>query len=88
MTFAQAMSEAGGIDLNQFKLWYEQPGTPQVEVRESFADGTLNLEIVQAPADLPNQKHQRAVPHALGLRFVGRRRGSVVVGSFNATQRR
>ena len=67
--FAQAMSEAGGIDLNQFKLWYEQPGTPQVEVRESFADGTLNLEIVQAPADLPNQKHQRPfhMPLALGL---------------------
>ena len=67
--FAQAMSEAGGIDLNQFKLWYEQPGTPQVEVRESFADGTLNLEIVQAPANLPNQKHQRPfhMPLALGL---------------------
>ncbi len=67
--FAQAMSEASGVDLNQFKLWYEQPGTPQVEVREAFADGTLNLEIVQAPANLPNQKSQRPfhMPLALGL---------------------
>ena len=67
--FAQAMSEAGDMDLNQFKLWYEQPGTPRVEVKEAFADGTLQLEIVQSPANLPNQESQRPfhMPLALGL---------------------
>ena len=67
--FAQAMSEAGDMDLNQFKLWYEQPGTPRVEVKEAFADGTLQLELVQSPANLPNQESQRPfhMPLALGL---------------------
>jgi aminopeptidase N len=67
--FAQAMSEAGNIDLEQFKLWYEQPGTPQVEVKETFANNTLELEIVQSPANLPHQEHQRPfhMPLALGL---------------------
>ena len=27
--FAQAMADAGAVDLTQFKRWYEQPGTPR-----------------------------------------------------------
>ena len=30
--FAQAMADAGHVDLTQFKRWYEQPGTPNVTV--------------------------------------------------------
>jgi len=29
--FVQAMADASGIDLGQFRRWYEQAGTPQVE---------------------------------------------------------
>jgi aminopeptidase N len=67
--FAQAMSEAGGMDLAQFKRWYEQPGTPRVQVKERFENGTLELEITQSPADLPNQESQQPfhLPLALGL---------------------
>ncbi len=67
--FASAMAEAGQIDLTQFKRWYEQPGTPNVHVEESFASGMLTLKITQSPADLPNgDKHQPFhMPLALGL---------------------
>lgn len=34
--FAAAISEPNQLDFTQFKLWYEQPGTPLVEVLESF----------------------------------------------------
>jgi len=30
--FAQAMQDASGVDLTQFKRWYEQAGTPLLEV--------------------------------------------------------
>ena len=67
--FAQAMADAGHIDLTQFKRWYEQPGTPNVTVSESYADGTLTLQIKQSPADLPNQEQQKPfhMPLAMGL---------------------
>ena len=70
--FAQAMADAGHIDLTQFKRWYyEQPGTPNVVVSESYADGTLTLQIEQSPADLPNQEQQKPFHMPLAMGFVG-----------------
>lgn len=34
--FINAMSDASGKDLSQFKLWYSQLGTPTLTVKESF----------------------------------------------------
>ncbi len=34
--FVRAMEEAGSIDLTQFRRWYSQAGTPEVQVRESW----------------------------------------------------
>ena len=69
--FAQAMADAGHVDLTQFKRWYEQPGTPNVTVSESFADGTLTLHIEQSPADLPNQEQQKPFHMPLAMGFIG-----------------
>ncbi|MEZ5841794.1 MAG: hypothetical protein R3D02_15685 [Hyphomicrobiales bacterium] len=30
--FVQAMQDAGGVDLGQFKRWYDQAGTPRLSV--------------------------------------------------------
>jgi aminopeptidase N len=38
--FANAISEPNKVDLTQFKLWYSQAGTPEVEVIENY-DATL-----------------------------------------------
>lgn len=47
--FVNAMSDASGHDLEQFKLWYSQSGTPSIRVQESFdADlGVYHLTLVQ-----------------------------------------
>lgn len=34
--FINAMTDASGIDLGQFKRWYQQSGTPQLQVSEHF----------------------------------------------------
>lgn len=34
--FINAMADASGVDLNQFKHWYTQSGTPVINVKESF----------------------------------------------------
>lgn len=47
--FVQAMQDASGIDLTQFRQWYSQSGTPQVNVRDSFdeANQQYSLHISQ-----------------------------------------
>ena len=45
--FLWAMSEASGVDLSAFELWYHQSGTPKLKVKESFADGVYALTLRQ-----------------------------------------
>lgn len=43
--FINAMSDASGKDLTQFKLWYSQSGTPIIEVNESFDENTKTYSL-------------------------------------------
>lgn len=45
--FLWAMSEASGIDLSAFELWYHQSGTPKLEVKEEFTNGVYSLKLTQ-----------------------------------------
>jgi len=47
--FVNAMSDASGKDLSQFKLWYSQSGTPSIRVLESFDEktGIYHLTLAQ-----------------------------------------
>jgi len=67
--FAQAMAEVSGLDLTQFKLWYEQAGTPVLKVSEQFVDGELSLTIRQQCPATPGQDHKQAfhLPIEIGL---------------------
>jgi aminopeptidase N len=69
--FVQAMQDAGGIDLTQFKRWYSQAGTPVLHVRESFdADAqTYRLHVTQNSKPTPGQPYKQAhhIPLAIGL---------------------
>ena len=53
--FINAMVDASGVDLEQFKRWYEQSGTPELKVTESFdADRqTYSVSITQNNQQLP-----------------------------------
>jgi aminopeptidase N len=69
--FAAAMAEAGGIDLAQFKLWYSQAGTPQLDVSRRWdpSDGTLTLTVRQSCPPTPGQERKEPfhIPFAVGL---------------------
>ncbi|MEP5761816.1 MAG: aminopeptidase N [Litoreibacter sp.] len=58
-----------GRDLTQFKLWYEQAGTPHVKVSEAFQDGTYTLTFEQSTPPTPGQdtKDPKVIPIAVGL---------------------
>ncbi|MGH8552653.1 MAG: aminopeptidase N, partial [Methylococcales bacterium] len=47
--FVKAMEDANGIDLGQFRLWYQQSGTPLLKIGSQYdpSNRCLNLEISQ-----------------------------------------
>ncbi len=55
--FAAAMSDATGVDLSQFKLWYSQAGTPSVTVTGDYdaAARSFELTLSQSLPDTPGQ---------------------------------
>ncbi len=69
--FINAMADASGIDLDQFKLWYSQAGTPKLEVKESWDQysGEYSLTISQQCPATPNQpqKSPFLIPVEIGL---------------------
>ena len=52
--FISAMSDASGVDLNQFKHWYTQSGTPIINVNESFDDKTSEYTLTLAQSNGEN----------------------------------
>lgn len=69
--FVRAMEDASGRDLGQFRLWYEQAGTPVLSVSDEFDEeaGIYRLTIRQDIPDTPGQtdKKPQHIPFALGL---------------------
>ena len=69
--FLAAMQEAGGRDLAQFKRWYDQAGTPEIDVSEHFdeARGDYTLTIAQRTPSTPEagEKVPLHIPLAYAL---------------------
>lgn len=61
--------EAAGRDLSQFKRWYEQAGTPRVDVSEDWQAGRYTLTLRQTTPPTPGQplKEPLVIPVAMGL---------------------
>ncbi len=45
--FIASMEQANDVDLTQFRNWYTQSGTPVVDVKTHYADGTYKLDFTQ-----------------------------------------
>ena len=54
--FVQAMEDASGCDLQQFRRWYSQAGTPQVSASAEYADGRYCLTLRQHTPPTPGQQ--------------------------------
>ncbi|SFR76730.1 aminopeptidase N [Marinobacter daqiaonensis] len=69
--FVKAMEDASGRDLGQFRLWYEQAGTPVLTVEDDYdeAGEVYRLTIRQSIPATPGQSNKKPqhIPFALGL---------------------
>src|SRR5690554_5222808 len=69
--FVKAMEDASGRDLTQFRLWYDQAGTPVLTVSDEYdsEQGIYRLTVEQTIPDTPGQTNKKPqhIPFALGL---------------------
>ncbi|MEE4376845.1 MAG: aminopeptidase N [Candidatus Competibacteraceae bacterium] len=69
--FVKAMEDANGVDWEQFRRWYTQAGTPEVNAEGSYdaADNCYTLTLRQSCPPTPGQDHKEPfhIPVALGL---------------------
>ena len=65
--FVAAMEDANQVDLTQFKRWYSQAGTPEVQVTSSYNQGTLILSLHQTCPPTPECKEK--LPFHIPLRL-------------------
>ena len=69
--FVRCMEDASGRDLGQFKRWYSQAGTPQLQVEASYDEHSrsLTLRVMQSTPPTPGQQHKQPlhIPFAIGL---------------------
>ena len=68
--FVWAMSKASGIDLEQFKLWYHQSGTPRLIVEEDFKDGIYTLTLTQKIPDAVDDSKQQPMYYPLKMALI------------------
>jgi len=61
--FVDVMQESSGINLQQFRLWYSQAGTPRVSLKTEYNDksNTLSLHLTQNTPDTPGQTDKAAL---------------------------
>lgn len=65
------MQEFSPIDLTQFRLWYEQAGTPEIKFSGDYnaVDKTYTVKLSQTIPDTPGQKNKKPmhIPVKIGL---------------------
>ncbi len=69
--FLWAMSEASGIDLKAFELWYHQSGTPKLHVSDKFSDGIYTLSLTQEVPNDVNGIEQKSYYFPLKIGLIG-----------------
>ncbi len=71
--FVQAMADASGVDLTDFKLWYHQAGTPVLSVADEYDPVEhryiLTLSQQTPPTQGQPEKQPLVIPVAMGLTY-------------------
>jgi len=68
--FLWAMSEASGVDLSAFELWYHQSGTPKLMVEEEYNNGTYSLTLRQKVPNNVDGEEQRPYFYPLKMALI------------------
>lgn len=69
--FVQAMEDASGVDLAQFRNWYSQAGTPVLHIKGDYNAATrqYTLTVQQSCPDTPGQSAKDKQPFHIPLRM-------------------
>ena len=72
--FVQALEDANGVDLAQFKRWYSQAGTPELTVTRSYdaKERTCRLTFRQTTAPTPGQPKKEPFPIPVSIGLLGK----------------
>jgi len=73
--FVRAMEDGAGLDLTHFRRWYEQAGTPRLQVRLEHDGDVSTLHLKQTVPPTPGQAEKRPMPIPLRLALFDRERG-------------
>jgi aminopeptidase N len=69
--YIQTMEDVSGIDLNQFRLWYSQAGTPTLNISDDYDESNklYTLTISQTSPPTPGQAEKKPlwIPIRMGL---------------------
>ena len=74
--FVRSMEDGAGLDLKQFRRWYEQAGTPKVTVEQAHAGDTVTLTLRQSVPVTPGQPDKQPVPIPLKVALFDRESGT------------
>jgi aminopeptidase N len=70
--FVRAVEESSGEDLSQFRLWYEQAGTPRIRAGLTQDGGIARLQLQQAVPPTPGQPVKKPMPIPLRVALFAR----------------
>ncbi len=75
--WVKALEDASGLDLGQFRLWYQQAGTPHVKASwtQDLASGRFTLTLDQSLAPTPGQERKLAMHIPLKVSLIGAQSG-------------
>ncbi len=65
--FVSAIEDGAGLDLQQFRLWYSQAGTPKIHCALESARGKTLLKLKQTVPPTPGQADKRPMPIPLRI---------------------
>jgi aminopeptidase N len=65
--FVQAMQDASGVDLTQFRLWYDQSGTPRLDIRDRYDSTSQIYELTVTQSCPPTPGQPEKLPFHLPL---------------------
>src|SRR6478735_8836503 len=71
--FVSAIEDGAGLDLNHFRLWYSQAGTPKVTVRLDHDGETATLQLKQTVPATPGQPDKQPMPIPLKIALFDRK---------------
>jgi aminopeptidase N len=85
--FVKAMEDANGVDLDQFRLWYSQAGTPELDIEEQYhaETQTYRLQVKQHCPDTPGQANKQAMHIPLAIALLDKQ-GQEIQGSAQILQ--